>query len=92
MNITKTEIQIFRDILKVGLKQHANQSKNKTFELYEISFEEIEHSAKLIVTLSFSTDDENILQTTIDTIEKWISSSFRQKGRENVIFFYDEER
>lgn len=91
MIIPKTEIPIFRDILKEGLKQHANHCKNKTFELFEISLEDIEHGAKLIVTLKFLVDEKNVLQTTIDTIEKWISSSFRQKGRENVIFFYDEE-
>lgn len=92
MFIKTTEIPILRDVLKEGLKQHANQSKNKSFELYEISFEEFEHSAKLIVTLYFLTDEKNILQTTTDTIEKWVSSSFKQKGHENVILFYDKER
>lgn len=92
MIIPKTEIPIFRDILKEGLKHHANQCQNKTFELYEISFEETKDGAKLIVTLNFLIDDENILQTTIDTIEKWISSSFKQKGYENVTIFYDEDR
>lgn len=92
MIFTTTEIPIFRDILKEGLKQHANQCKNKTFELYEISFEETKDGAKLIVTLNFLVADENILQTTIDTIEEWITSSFEQKGHENVTIFYDEER
>lgn len=92
MIIPETEIPVFRDILKEGLKHHANQYKNKTFELFEISLEDIEHGAKLIVTLNFLVDEKNILQTTIDTIEKWISSSFKQKGHENVIFFYDEDR
>lgn len=92
MFIKTTEIPILRDVLKEGLKQHANQSKNKSFELYEISFEEFEHSAKLIVTLYFLTDEKNILQTTKDTIEKWVSSSFKQKGHENVNLFYDKER
>lgn len=92
LTIKKSEIPIFRDILKEGLKHHANQSKNKTFELYEISFEENELAAKLIVTLNFLIDEKNILQTTIDTIEKWVSSSFKLKGHENVTIFYDEER
>lgn len=92
MFIKTTEIPILRDVLKEGLKQHANQSKNKSFELYEISFEEFEHSAKLIVTLYLLTDEKNILQTTKDTIEKWVSSSFKQKGHENVTIFYDEDR
>lgn len=92
MIIPKTEIPIFRDILKEGLKQHANHCKNKTFELFEISLEDIEHGAKLIVTLKFLVDEKNVLQTTIDTIEKWISSSFKQKGHENVTIFYDEDR
>lgn len=92
MTIKKCEIPIFRDILREGLKHHANQSKHKTFELYEISLEENEHIAKLIVTLNFLIDEKNILKTTIDTIEKLVSSSFKQKGHENVTIFYDEER
>lgn len=92
MTIKKSDIPIFRDILKEGLKQHANQSKNKTFELYEVSLEENEQAAKLIVTLNFLTDEKNVLQTTIDTIEKWVSSSFKLRGHEDVTIFYDEER
>lgn len=90
--IKTTEIPIFREILKEGLKHHANQCKNKAFELYKISFEETNDGAKLIVTLHFLVDDENILQTTKGTIEEWISSSFKQKGHENVTIFYDEDR
>lgn len=90
--IQNTEIPKFRDILKKGLKHHANLCKHKTFELFKISFEETKNGAKLIVTLYFLIDDENILQTTIETIENWISSSFKQKGHENVTIFYDEDR
>lgn len=90
--IQNTEIPKFREILKEGLKHHANLRKHNTFELYEISFEETKDGAKLIVTLNFLVDDKNILQTTIDTIEKWIRSSFKQKGHENVAIFYDEDR
>lgn len=92
MIIPKTEIPVFRDILKEGLKHHANQCKNKTFELYEISFEETKDGAKLIVTLNLLVDYEHILQTTINTLEEWIRSSFKHKGHENVTFFYDEDR
>lgn len=92
LKIPTKEIPVLGKILKEGLNSFASQSKAKTFELYNISFEEHEDCAKLVVTLNFLIEEETILQTTIDTIEKWIFASFKQKGHENVTVFYDEER
>lgn len=92
LKIQTKEIQHFGEILKEGLNSFASQSKAKTFNLYDISFEENENCAKLVVTLNFLIEEETILQTTIDTIETWIYASFKQKGHENVTIFYDEER
>lgn len=92
LKIQTKEIQDFGKILKEGLNSFASQSKAKTFKLYDISFEENENCAKLVVTLNFLIKEEMILQTTIDTIETWISASFKKKGHENVTIFHDEER
>lgn len=60
--------------------------------MYEISIEENEDCAKLVVSVNFLIEKEKILQTTIGTIEEWIFASFKQKGHENVTIFFDEER
>lgn len=86
------EVPVLGKILKEGLNSFALQSKTKTFELYEISFEENEECAKLVVSVNFLIEKEKILQTTIGTIEEWIFASFKQKGHENVSIFFDEER
>lgn len=61
MIIFKIEILIFRDILKEGLKQYVNYCKNKIFELFEISLEDIEYGVKLIVIFKFLVDEKNVL-------------------------------
>lgn len=93
MKIPKQDIPAFRKILMEGLKQHASQSEAKGFKLHEISFDDDGDSgAKLIVTLNFLIEEEKILQTTINTVEKWVFSSLEQKGYENIVAFYDDER
>lgn len=92
LKIPTKEIPVLGKILKEGLNSFASQSKAKAFELYDISFGKNEDCAILVVTLNFLTEEGTILQTTIDTIEKWIFASFKQKGHKNVTIFYDEER
>lgn len=93
MKIPKKDIPAFRKILMEGLNQHASQSEAKGFKLHEISFDDDGDSwAKLIVTLNFLTEEEKSLQTTIKTVEKWVFSSLEQKGYEDIVAFYDDER
>lgn len=92
MRIPTDEVPVLGKILKEGLYSFASQSKTKTFELYEISFEENGDYAKLVVSVNFLIEKEKILQTTIGTIKEWIFASFKQKGHENVTIFFDEER
>lgn len=93
MKIPNQEIPVFRKHLLEGLKEHACQSEAKGFELNKISFDDNGDSgAKLTVTLHLLIEDKTLLQTTVNTVEKWVLSSLEQKGYENIVAFYDDKR
>lgn len=91
--IPNQEISDLREILQKDLKHYARQSHQNAFELHEISFEESKDiGARLIVTLSFFAKEERNWQKTRKTIERWISSSFKEKKYDNLAIYFDGER